>query len=118
MIVVPRKKPNDPDWGIKTVVAWGKTRYKVKFTEDGRKRIFTLKGATTIEEARTLRDTFFANLKARYEARVSSPGRTARKGMKGIYQRKPFYVKVDGVQIGEYDTLEEAKKARREYRKQ
>ena len=116
MITIPRKT-SDPDWGLKITQAWGKPVFKVTFREDGNARLFTLKTATTVEEARILRDTLFTNLRKRYEPRVSGKGgRLPRRGLAGIYQRKPFYVRIGGVQVGEYDTLDEAKKARRAYR--
>ncbi len=115
-IAIPRKT-SDPDYGMIVGEAWGRPTFKVRFVKDGKRKLFTLP-ANDIEEARVLRDRFYANLKARYDVRaIRRSGRKPRRGMGGIYRRKPFYVKLDGKTLGQFDTLAEAKTVRDAYLK-
>jgi hypothetical protein len=118
-IVIPPKRRGNPDYGIiVSQTQAGKPTFRLTFREDGIKRTFLLRDAKTIEQARELRDIFYKNLRRKYDVTTRVKlGRPARPGRKGIYYRKPWYVKIDGKQIGEFDTEAEAKQAKAAYLK-
>lgn len=73
--------------------------------------------------ARLFRDTFYENMRAEgavcVDRRAGNSGRRRNKSPmplpKEIYYRKPFQVVIGGKRVGDYLTLTEALKAKREY---
>jgi len=119
-IIVPEVV--NPDTGIHVVrsLAGTEPRRKLWYYVDGKKRYVCLPSGTTLEEARTRRDTLYKNLRTLYGAKkrkpqtdhVRKPHVTRLTPEKFIYRRKPLVVRILGKQIGEAETWAQAQHLR------
>lgn len=89
-------------------------RWVVVWKENGKQKTKTLPKDTPVEQARAVRDHLFAKLRSR-GAVIAGSKSAARRSNRYIYHRSPYYVRVAGVHVGDFETYAEAEKARNEY---
>ena len=111
MTTVPKPTSN-PNYGLALHQGTWKAHYR-----DGGKRIYHNLRTADVEVARDRRDNLYAGLIA---AGADHPCRKAPLSPdddKGIYEVKPYAVRLHGVHVGNYATLEEAREAKRNHLK-
>lgn len=92
-------------------------KWSALYYVDGKLRRVSLKTTERVYALKA-RNKFFAQLKK--EGAVTKKPRSREDKLADnpdlyVYQRKPFFIKIDGVYVGDADTAKEARKMRDEY---